>query len=70
LALATASGRLRTPSRLPDILTFIGASYGPETKIAALFYQYIDPNDPNNTNGLRLSEVILLYAGNYTCPKN
>lgn len=47
-----------SPARLPEQLTFIGASYDEMTKIVEIFYKYNDPNNPEATNTLIIREQL------------
>lgn len=47
-----------SPARLPEQLTFIGASYDEMTKIVEIFYIYNFPNNPEATNTLLIREQL------------
>jgi hypothetical protein len=57
---------VQLPERLPEILSFSGASYDPDAKIVVLLYHYNDPNMPENTNGLGIREALAAQTGD--CP--
>jgi hypothetical protein len=50
-----AGFKLILPSKLPDILSFLGASIKPEQKIVSIFYSF-NPDMGPNTDGVTLAE--------------
>ena len=47
---------LLSPAILPQSLTFVGARYDEESKVVELFYYYNQPNIPDATDGLLISQ--------------
>lgn len=47
---------LLSPAILPQSLTFVGAKYDEERKVVELFYYYNQPNVPEATDGLLISQ--------------
>lgn len=54
-----------TPSRLPEQLTFIGASFIEDNGVLELYYKYNHPNVPEATDALIVREQMI--AGNPDC---
>lgn len=55
-----------SPSRLPEALSFFGATYDEETKSVQLFYRYNRPDMPELTDGLSIRMIMLPESG--PCP--
>ncbi len=51
-----AGFKLLTPASLPQSLAFVGAKYDEERKVVELFYYYSQPNVPEATDGLLISQ--------------
>ena len=59
----TAGFIVPSPARLPEALSFLGASYDEEAKSVQLFYQYNRPDMPELTDGLSIRMLILPESG-------
>lgn len=56
---AQAGFKLLSPEKLPEVLSFVGASYDEKTKMVTLLYKYVIPGMPEIMDGLIIKELVV-----------
>lgn len=54
-----AGFKVMSPEKLPEVLSFVGASYDEKTKIVTLLYRYANPGMPDIMDGLIVKEQVV-----------